>query len=1128
MKKIKINRKIFSLSLALVMLIGVIIPALAIEPVEEYDTLPELFADAVEGNAPPVIHNMNAYSATSPSGIDESGFVNAVPGEIVIIYGEVTDADHPTGVITPHLWSGEGPRDIPAAQRRFGQFPEGTLGYDFNWLQGDEGTYDDEVNIRVRTGQNYAGTGANRRRTAPASAAFTVPADAKPGDIIEIVFQAVDDGEPRLSASESIFVRVGYAKPSVYPPALYISTSGSELNTGQFSVSLGDGDNRAASVSVRLDAASDKIYGSDHGSGFLQVSSSSLTDDGDLTVTAIGNGTGYVILEFKDAQGNLLEDYHYRVMAIDSVYYANLEYSRFHDDVQAAVDHAHQRRVELGRVNNRPRYIATSDNETDDMNTMVRTILYANEIDIVGIVYSSATHHWRGDGETLFTGGAAVNPMVQYRWMGSQSYQAFTEAYRLVQDNLQSFDPDFPDADYLRDMIFEGNIAVVSDMIGDTPGSDLIKYNLLDKRDSSQVIMTSWGGSNTIAMALYSIERDFRTSPDAEANIASLEGFNSWEEIYNWVIDRAVIYNIGTQDVTTSSYIERNWPNITLIVNNQFSAFAFGASHNANTPYNIRYFFRDEFHANHILHRGITRHYQTYNDGLNLMNISWDPNVPPTEAELNAPGRPVRLARGAAERGYFGHIEPTMGWYPRFIQGNLTHNNHGRQGLNSGSPDNIRLRGDTNATNIALMGSWEPAPWSKGARMHRLICPIADDRWYEFGEPQHEDFGSPRLISYWGFGNPSRDPGTIAPGTYPAGVFPGVYWFYSEGDTPSVFYAMYNGLRNFENPSYGGWGQRFVQNAQGRWVGPTNNEADFVPGVVNNGTVGPNAMRNWYSQQRWAPAQQYDFAARIAWTLDASALRAGERHNRYPEIEVVGALDRYAAPGSTVNLVGKAVDPDGDALEIKWWRYWEADTYDGRVTAAAEDISIPITGADTLSASFVVPANARDGQTIHIIYEVKDVAPEGAEYFTPLTKYQRVIFTVHTPGDRLVTVEPTRTTEGAWEIYCEICGELLESGIIPKLAVVGAVTAPRDFVSMRETQKGSRVWALTFNALVTLEDEEGNVVGTERAEYTILLNGNNANLDGRFTFDPDHELAGRTLIYDIKGNGSNIKALRFA
>lgn len=83
--------------------------------------------------------------------------------------------------------------------------------------------------------------------------------------------------------------------------------------------------------------------------------------------------------------------------------------------------------------------------------------------------------------------------------------------------------------------------------------------------------------------------------------------------------------------------------------------------------------------------------------------------------------------------------------------------------------------------------------------------------------------------------------------------------------------------------------------------------------------------------------------------------------------------------------------------------------------------------------------------------------------------------------------------------------------------IVGVSNA--QFISIVETQKNSRVWVLSFSVTITYSDGE-----TEVVQYAINLNGNNANLDGAYIFGGDHDLAGYTLVYDLKGNGSNIKA----
>jgi len=60
---------------------------------------------------------------------------------------------------------------------------------------------------------------------------------------------------------------------------------------------------------------------------------------------------------------------------------------------------------------------------------------------------------------------------------------------------------------------------------------------------------------------------------------------------------------------------------------------------------------------------------------------------------------------------------------------------------------------------------------------------------------------------------------------------------------------------------------------------------------------------------------------------------------------------------------------------------------------------------------------------------------------------------------------------------------------------------------------------LTFQVTLKYSDGSSSV-----ATYSIKLNGNNNNLDGTYKFAAGHDLAGYTLTYDIKGNGSNIKA----
>jgi len=98
----------------------------------------------------------------------------------------------------------------------------------------------------------------------------------------------------------------------------------------------------------------------------------------------------------------------------------------------------------------------------------------------------------------------------------------------------------------------------------------------------------------------------------------------------------------------------------------------------------------------------------------------------------------------------------------------------------------------------------------------------------------------------------------------------------------------------------------------------------------------------------------------------------------------------------------------------------------------------------------------------------------------------------------------------------------VESGtvsVIPSInetvTLVSAATSPNDFISIVETSMNSRMWVLSFTVTETYSNEEIKVV-----PYAIHINANNANVDGRYN------LGLYTLIYDIRGNGSNIREFR--
>src|SRR4051812_35608454 len=47
----------------------------------------------------------------------------------------------------------------------------------------------------------------------------------------------------------------------------------------------------------------------------------------------------------------------------------------------------------------KPRIVITADPELDDLDTLIRAILYFQDFQIEGLIYNSSMWHWKGDGK---------------------------------------------------------------------------------------------------------------------------------------------------------------------------------------------------------------------------------------------------------------------------------------------------------------------------------------------------------------------------------------------------------------------------------------------------------------------------------------------------------------------------------------------------------------------------------------------------------------------------------------------------------------------------------------------------------------------------------------------------------
>ena len=189
-----------------------------------------------------------------------------------------------------------------------------------------------------------------------------------------------------------------------------------------------------------------------------------------------------------------------------------------------------------------------------------------------------------------------------------------------------------------------------------------------------------------------------------------------------------------------------------------------------------------------------------------------------------------------------------------------------------------------------------------------------------------------------------------------------------EGDTPSWFYFLVNGLSDPEHPEWGCWGGRFEHDVDGH----------FVDAQDNHWTGSQqSAVRRKWTVARWREAYQNDFAGRMQWCIsdynkanhNPLAVIDNDKSKAiiYKDIEAGQSLLADAT---------SSTDPDSNAITFKWWIYQEA-------SSSTAILKVPQKGKVQVETSALSPKGE-----IHLILEVQDNGKPA------LTSYRRIVIRV--------------------------------------------------------------------------------------------------------------------------------------
>lgn len=180
--------------------------------------------------------------------------------------------------------------------------------------------------------------------------------------------------------------------------------------------------------------------------------------------------------------------------------------------------------------------IAPGDIEPDDMESMIRLLVHADQFEIEALIASGG---WNSSGraypaswinilDTVITAYGEDLPNLMKR----SEQKAFLP---LMKENEQQRIGYWPSKDYLRSRTMPGSVNLGNEEIGeknDSQGSDFI-IKLVDEEDTRPLWIAVWGGGNTLAQAIWRVKKE-RTKERLEAFLHKLCVYTITDQDVPW------------------------------------------------------------------------------------------------------------------------------------------------------------------------------------------------------------------------------------------------------------------------------------------------------------------------------------------------------------------------------------------------------------------------------------------------------------------------------------------------------------------------------------------------------------------------------------------------------------------